>query len=414
MAPSIALEGITNLLGRSVRPAIPADAIDGVQPSLVAEPGSAQEAADVLRLAQQHGLAVAPRGGGTKMGRGNIPRRVDLLLSTARLDRVLEHAAGDLVVRVEAGTRLTAVQQVLIQAGQWLALDPLEEEATIGGIIAADASGPHRVRYGTVRDLLIGITYLLPDGTLARAGGKVVKNVAGYDLCKLFTGSFGTLGLIVEAIFRLHPIPAASRTVVWRGANIASPIAAILGSPLVPATMEYWRHDKEYELAVRFEGIEPGVMAQIEAMMSVFPATETQVLVESAERDFWDSRRAEARSGSPWDVELVVSHCVTALSATVELLRESGGTRIRGHAGSGITYATLAVGIPKRESAVRAARERVMEEGGSVVIRQAPIEVKQEVDVWGADTGALPLMRRVKERFDPDGMLNPGRFVGGW
>lgn len=414
MATSVALEGITTLLGRNVRPAMPADAIDGVQPSLVAEPGSIQEAADVLRLAQQHGLAVAPRGGGTKMRRGNIPRRADLILSTARLDRVLEHAAGDLVVRVEAGARLTDVQQVLIQAGQWLALDPLEGEATIGGIIAANASGPHRLRYGTVRDLLIGLTYLLPDGTVAHAGGKVVKNVAGYDLCKLFTGSLGTLGLIVEAIFRLHPLPAATGTVLWRGADIAAALAAVLGSPLVPAAMEYRHRDEKYEMAVRFEGIEPGVVAQVEAMMGLFAAVETQALIDDEERNFWDARRVEARSGSPRDVELVVSHRVTALSATVELLRESGGTRIRGHAGSGITYATLGAGVPKRESVVRAARERVMAEGGSVVIRQAPIEVKQELDVWGADAGALPLMRRVKERFDPDGVMNPGRFVGGW
>jgi len=414
MATSVALEGITTLLGRNVRPAIPTDAIDGVQPTLVAEPGTAQEAADVLRLAQQHGLAVAPRGGGTKMGRGNIPRRVDLILSTARLNRVLEHAAGDLVVRVEAGARLREVQQVLIQDGQWLALDPLQDGATIGGIIAANDSGPHRLRYGTVRDLLIGITYLLPDGTVARAGGKVVKNVAGYDLCKLFTGSFGTLGLMVEAIFRLHPLPAATGTVLWRGADIAAALAAVLGSPLVPATMEYWRHDEEYELAVRFEGIEPGVVAQVEAMTDLFPAAETQVLTDGAERDFCESRRVEARSGSPRDVELVVSHHVTALSATVELLRESGGTQIRGHAGSGITYVTLGANIPNRESVIRAAREQVMVGGGSVVIRQAPIEVKQEVEVWGADAGALPLMRRVKERFDPDGMMNPGRFVGGW
>jgi len=412
MATSVALEGIITLLGSSARPAIPTDAIDGVQPSLVAEPGSAQGAADVLRLAQQHGLAVAPRGGGTKMGRGNIPRRVDLILSTARLNRVLEHASGDLVVRVEAGARLREVQQVLIQAGQWLALDPLQDGATIGGFIAANDSGPHRLRYGTVRDLLIGITYLLPDGTVARAGGKVVKNVAGYDLCKLFTGSFGTLGVIVEAIFRLHPLPAATGTVLWRGADIAAALAAVLGSPLVPATMEYWRHDEEYELAVRFEGIELGVASQVEAMTGLFHAAETQVLTDGAERGFWESRRAETRA--PGDVELAVSHHVTALSATVELLRESGGTRIRGHAGSGITYATLGAGVPNRDSVVRVVRERAMVEGGSVVIRQAPIEVKQEIDVWGGDAGALPLMQRVKERFDPDGMMNPGRFVGGW
>ncbi len=414
MTTSVGLEGITTLLGSYVRPAIPTDAIDGAQPSLVAEPGSVEEASNVLRLAQQHGLAVAPRGGGTKMGRGNIPGRVDLVLSTARLNRILEHAAGDLVVHVEAGTHLKDVQQVLIRAGQWLALDPPEEGATIGGVIAANASGPHRLRYGTVRDLLIGITYLLPDGTVARAGGKVVKNVAGYDLCKLFTGSFGTLGLIVEVIFRLHPLPAATRTVIWRGADIASSIAAVLASPLVPAAIEYWRHDQGYEVAVRFEGIEPGVIAQVKTMIGLFPAAETHVLTDDGERDFWDSHRAEAGSGSLRDVELVVSHCVTALSATVELLRESGGTRIRGHAGSGITYAALAADVPKREFVVRGVRERVMAEGGSVVIRWAPIEVKQAIDVWGADAGALPLMRRVKERFDPNDTMNPNRFLGGW
>jgi len=187
--------------------------VDGVAARFVARPRSVSEASQVLAAAAADGLAVAFAGGGSKLGLGNPPERVDLEVQTSGLGQVLEHAAGDLVVRAQAGVPLADLQAALAPAGQWLALDPPEPRATVGGVVAANASGPRRLRYGTVRDLIIGITVVLADGTVAHAGGKVVKNVAGYDLAKLFCGSLGTLGMVAEAIFRLHPLPAATAVV---------------------------------------------------------------------------------------------------------------------------------------------------------------------------------------------------------
>src|SRR5208282_4251208 len=189
------------------------DAVDDVLPQMVIEPGNPEEVAGALKIATGVGLQVIPRGGATQMGWGNPPRSGDLMLSTRRLNRVVEHAWGDMTATVEAGCTFQQLQQTLAEHGQRLALDPLwPDQATIGGILATNDSGPLRIRFGSLRDLIIGITLALPDGTLAKSGGKVVKNVAGYDLPKLATGSLGTLGIITQAIFRLHPLPRESRT----------------------------------------------------------------------------------------------------------------------------------------------------------------------------------------------------------
>jgi glycolate oxidase FAD binding subunit len=190
-----------------VRPATEADAVAGVRPALVASPASTEQASAVLRAAAVLGLAVIPRGTGTKLDWGNPPERADLVVDTTRLDQVVEHAAGDLVATAQAGVTLEQLADVLSRAGQRLALDAA---GTVGGVLSTGVAGPLRLRYGTPRDLLIGITIVRADGTIAKSGGKVVKNVAGYDLGKLFAGSRGTLGLITQATFRLHPIPAAT------------------------------------------------------------------------------------------------------------------------------------------------------------------------------------------------------------
>src|SRR5918992_1322390 len=192
-----------------VRPGGAADAVDGVVPSWVAAPASVADAAEVMRIAAEQGLSVIPRGAGTRLRWGHPPASCDLLIDTGGLDRVIEHAAGDLVVKVEAGLTMDRLAEVLAGQGQRLAIDAPIAGSTVGGTLATGAWGPLRLRYGTARDLLIGVTIVRADGGLAKAGGTVVKNVAGYDLGKLFTGSYGTLGLIVEAAFRLHPLPAA-------------------------------------------------------------------------------------------------------------------------------------------------------------------------------------------------------------
>src|SRR5580692_11354407 len=186
-----------------------ADAVAGVIPSYVASPSSTDEAAALLRAATEAGLAVVPRGAGTGFSWGAPPSRCDLVLDLRSMDQVLEHAAGDLVARVQAGATIGQLSVALGSAGQQLALD-VPAEATVGGVVATGTAGPRRYRYGAPRDLLIGITMVRADGVVAHAGGKVVKNVAGYDLGKLLAGSYGTLGLITEATFRLHPRPPAS------------------------------------------------------------------------------------------------------------------------------------------------------------------------------------------------------------
>src|SRR5437879_11547004 len=204
----------------NVRAAIAADAVTGVQPKRVVEAGTESEISESLRLSNVAGLAVIPRGSGTKFGWGNPPARADLVLSTARLNEIIEHAWADLTVTVEAGCTIQRLQETLAEHGQRLALDPLwPEKATIGGVLSANDSGALRLRFGALRDLIIGVTIALADGTLASSGGKVVKNVAGYDLPKLVTGALGTLGVITRAVFRLHPLPRNTRSFSAATAN---------------------------------------------------------------------------------------------------------------------------------------------------------------------------------------------------
>jgi glycolate oxidase FAD binding subunit len=414
------LEGIVG--GEHVREAGAEDAIDGVQPRWVAVPGSIEEASAVLRIANEVGCGVAPRGSGTKMGLGNAPRDLGLILGTNRMNRVLEHAAGDLVVRVEAGARLRDVQAELAKAGQWLAIDPPESDATIGGIIAANSSGPRRLRYGTARDLLIGITYVLPDGTVAKSGGKVVKNVAGYDLNKLFVGSLGTLGLIAEAIFRLHPLPAATRTALWmrKGGSaleLSEVSQIILHSNLVPAALDYSWWPSHSRLAIRFDGIEPGVDAQVQAAEKLLDGR--AAFQTGVDPTVWEPGKmlspVQSPGGTYMKVSEVPTHLPLLLEDVVSVVRfeENMTGHVRGHAGNGISTVDVFGPVGLQIEGVETLRARVQQRGGSLVVTQAPSEVKRSIDVWGNVAAGLPLMRRVKEMFDPNGIMNPGRFVGG-
>src|SRR5215467_6169505 len=252
-----------------VRPGAPADSVSGVQPQLILEPASESQLAAVLHLANGSKLAVIPRGGGTKLGWGNPSSRGDIILSTAGLNKIIEHAWADLTVTVEAGCTIQTLQETLAPHGQRLALDPLwPERATVGGSLATNDSGALRLRFGALRDLVIGVTIALPDGTLASSGGKVVKNVAGYDLPKLVIGAVGTLGVITRAVFRLHPIPRNSRTVSIPAQSEEEAqrlVLAIQDSRLAHAALQVrvsaWTTP---ELEVLFEGTEAGIAAQRE------------------------------------------------------------------------------------------------------------------------------------------------------
>src|SRR5947208_8603975 len=235
-------ETLGSLAEGGVQLATESDVVTGVQPYVVAAPGSEQEVASVLAYANREGLKVLVRGGGTQLNSGLPPRDGDILLSTTRLNQVVEYAPHDMTVTVQAGLSLVDLQSYLARARQWLALDPiLSPGATIGGIISTNVSGARRMRYGGVRDQIIGIRVVLSDGTIAKGGGKVIKNVAGYDLPKLFVGALGTLGVIVAATFRLYPLRAASRTVLLT-APTAAPLCdlavRVLASTLEPTTLD--------------------------------------------------------------------------------------------------------------------------------------------------------------------------------
>lgn len=402
------------------RRAGPEDQIDGVQAQLVAYPETVEQASEVMRVAHEAGLAVSPRGGGTKVAWGNRPKRADLILSTERLNRVLEHAAGDLVVRAEAGARLSEVQKVLASAGQRLALDPPEAGATLGGVVVTDASGPLRHRFGTVRDLLIGITYILPDGTVARAGGKVVKNVAGYDLCKLFTGSLGTLGLVVETIFRLHPLPGARQwvTVSRFGGHddLGAAVQRLMHSSLVPSAVEMaWGEGGT--LMVLFEGVEPGVAAQVEEARALLGHGREVHVGHDLYRPWREMGRMEDRVAETGTVQVKISAPPAELPAVLTAARSAIGRRlghrILGHAAIGITTITLSGDDRLLIECIEDFRQRIGELGGFVVVQEASPAVKEAVDAWGPVGDGLPLMQRVKAAFDPGSLMNPGRFAGG-
>ena len=406
-----------------VQDATDGDHVDTVTPGLVARPTDVAQVAEVLRAATAHRLSVVPRGRGTKLSWGTPPTSADVLLDVSALDRVIDHAAGDLIVAAQAGTPLADVQQAVGDAGQRLALDETVPGTSIGGLLAANTSGPRRVAIGSARDLLIGITVVRADGVVAKAGGRVVKNVAGYDLGKLMIGSFGTLAVIVDATFRLHPLPAA-RT--WVSAPVSSPaeaqrlVQSVLHAQAVPAAIEVeWGSDSGPAtgtatgvVSVLLEGREDGVAGRA--------ATVRALLGETATESATDQPAGGATY--PWDVTAAGDDRATAFKLTFALsgladvmqTATETGVTLRGSAGAGVAYAALAAGTPVE--AARTALDRLRRtctgRGGSAVVVDAPTDVKSGLEVWGP-VPALDLMSRVKDQFDPDHRLAPGRFVGG-
>ncbi|HEU5034139.1 MAG TPA: FAD-binding oxidoreductase [Mycobacteriales bacterium] len=357
------------------------------------------ELAELVRGSSGDGATVRPRGAGSKWTWGAVAPEPDLVVDLSDLDAVVEHAVGDLVLTVHAGARLRDVQQLTSAAGQRLALDPPEADATIGGIVATAASGPRRLRFGTPRDLLLGVTVVLADGTVARSGGKVVKNVAGYDLGKLFAGSFGTLGVIATCTFRLHPAAAARRVVTVEADDPSELARALAGSTVTPTAVE-WDGQAVHVLV---ESSAAAADAQAAAVRDLAGGgTVTDVLPDGFGARPW-------RSG---EVALKLTHRLSALQpvlATVRRLLPSA--TLAAQVGSGVVWAGCAA-THEVPAAVEELRAALAPYDGSAVVVDAPAEVKQRLDVWGPVRG-LPVMRRIKEQFDPDGRMSPGVFVGG-
>jgi glycolate oxidase FAD binding subunit len=408
-----------------VRAAAPDDAVAGVQPQFIVEPGTEQELAKVLALANEAGLAVIPRGGGTKLTWGNSPKRADLILSTVRLNRIIEHVWADMTVTVEAGCTAQKLQQALAQYGQRLAFDAAwPDRATIGGVLSTNDSGALRVRFGSLRDLIIGVTLALPDGTLASSGGKVVKNVAGYDLPKLVTGAFGTLGVITRAIFRLHPVPRNSRTVTTpaRDANeIQRLILAIQDSKLAHTALQArLSAEASPEIDILFEGTEAGLAAQQASVTKLTaPATTKEATpdVWMARQQLWSLTNSRARE-SPGSACAItkISVLPTSIAAAIQSVTRTADAqqllwRAVIHA-TGIGWLRLDGKPEAVHAALKSLRNELERAGGSLTMHEQTA-LSAPFEAWGDPGDALPLMRAVKQQFDPKSTLNPMRFVGG-
>lgn len=417
-------------------------AVDGRIPTVVVSPGTVEEVSAVLAACNTVDAAVVPWGGGAHMGLGGLPKRVDVVLALGRMNQVLDHEPGDMTSTVQAGMALNHFQSQLGRYGQFLGLDPPGgSRATIGGILAVNASGPRRLRYGTARDLLIGLRVVHADGTVTKGGAKVVKNVTGYDMNKLYVGSLGTLGVIVEATFRLYPIPPAERTWVASfptALKAGEAIAGILGSPIVPSAVELLNDTAAVTVGAQ-SGVTPGlggvllavsvasvpeaVEAQIQTVRGMMrEAGDGLVLDGQAHERFW----AAVRDLDPGDGALMVLKA-SVLPARVAEAMEHGerlaakrGLRVAivSEAGTGVLRYSFraddgADRVVRLAGVVDPLRAFTAGAKGSLVVLQAPPEAKATVDVWGPIGQSFVVMQRLKEQFDPGRILNPGRFVGG-
>lgn len=401
-------------------------AVDGVLPAWVVQPRGVNDVSGLLKLAAEERLAVVPRGSGTLMGLGNPPRRLDGVLDLSGLAAVVDYEAADLTATVQCGIPLAALAARLAAHRQFFPLDPLDGSSrSVGGVLATNASGPLRYRYGTPRDLLLGVRFVQADGTVTWGGARVVKSVTGYDIPKLMVGSLGTLGVLVEATLRLHPLPEAERT--WlvtfpTAERAAGLLAAILDSPLQPNRLEILsgtaaagRSADGAAVAVSFGSVPEAVSAQGEDLVTI--ARREGGRVAPAEGDFW-SRPWGFLAGATVVLK-VAAPAAEAAALCGEIQRLATGIGITagilGEAGNGVLHVALSGTLSAAEWESRVIgplRARVAPAGGSVVVEGAPLEVKERLDVWGpVEPATLALMKRLKGEFDPLGVLNPGRYV---
>jgi glycolate oxidase FAD binding subunit len=406
----------------------------------IAFPHTEQEIAHILAYAQQNGKKVIPMGGGTKRGFGGTDDAADLLLSLSRCTGIVEHSPGDMIVTVRPGITIKELQDNLAEYGQMLPLDPSwPAYATAGGVAMANDSGPKRLRYGSARDHVIAMRVVYPNGTVIRTGAKVVKNVAGYDMNKLFIGSMGTLGVLSEISFKLRPIPKAESLVLLAFPEQAIDNAreftrSLLDSMLEPVSLELLSPvltgrlggKQEYMLAIAFEDVENAVRYQEAWIYDRLPnKSGLTILAQQEARTWWEAFACIMPNGaeeSPNDrmkaALKIGSKNVDVLDLVIACHRlgEERNVVIETHGGvgHGLTYAYIE-GEDEDEllACMKHIRRLAEEKGGYAIVRHAPLSLRRKIDVWGEKPAYFPLLEGIKQTIDPYRILNPGRFVGG-
>ncbi|MEM6755362.1 MAG: FAD-binding oxidoreductase [Cyanobacteria bacterium P01_C01_bin.38] len=385
-------------------------------PGCIVYPQTQEQLAEVISVAYRNKWRVLPMGNGSKLKWGSLTK-VDIVVSTQRLNKIINHAVGDLTLTVEAGVKFADIQATLAKHNQILALNPTTPDlATIGGIIATNDTGSLRQRYGSVRDQLLGVIFVRADGQIAHAGGKVVKNVAGYDLMKLFTGSYGSLSIITEATFRLYPMQSASGTVMLTGSKEAISQAAdiIRGSALTPTQAELLSFQlvsnmglgKGLGLITRFESIPESIEEQLNQVLQVGEklGLTGAVYSDTEETNLW--QRLPEQIHLPESGSEITCKIGVLPNAAVEILDRAELGSINISTGLGILRF-------EDETKVLEMRNLCEQNSGFLTVLSAPIEVKQKIDVWGYSGNGLELMRAIKKQFDSENILSPGRFVAG-
>lgn len=402
----------------------------GTVPDYVIYPDSQEALAEVVAWAHRDGICLLPCGSGSKLDWGKLTEGVQVILSTQRLNRIVEHATGDMVVIADAGLPFAELQTTLAPTNQFLSLDPsYPERATLGGIVATADSGALRQRYGGVRDLLIGISFVRADGQVARGGGKVVKNVAGYDLMKLMTGAYGTLGILSQLIFRTYPLPEAGATVLVMGDGraIAQLTQSILLSSLTPTALELLAPittqslglessvSNNFGLLARFQSIPASVEQQSVSVRKQAESTglTTTLLQDASEADLW--KRLREKWDEPAHSDAITCKmgvrptCAIELLSALKNLEDVQPTLATLHAGSGLGY--LHLPADASPSVLQQIRRLCETHSGYLTVQRAPVPLKQSFDLWGIRSETLPLMQGLKQRFDSQNLLSPGRML---
>ncbi|MBD2664990.1 FAD linked oxidase domain protein [Richelia sinica FACHB-800] len=387
------------------------------QPSCIVYPRTQTQLASVITTANQNKWRVLCCGSGSKLNWGGLTQNIDIIVSTEYINQLIEHAVGDLTITVEAGMKFAQIQEILAKSRQTLALDPFAPaSATIGGIVATADTGSLRQRYGSVRDQILGITFVRADGQIAKAGGRVVKNVAGYDLMKLFTGAYGTLGMISQVTFRVYPQPESSGTVVLTGQPdaIAQAAATLKASALTPTQADLVSSKlaavlglgAEIALLARFQSISESVKEQSQRLLELGQKLGLNGIIYAGEDeiDLWQRLPEQIYS---YGLEQRITAKIGVLpTAAVEILNQLELGVI--HIGSGLGIANL-----ENQQQTLAVRKLCQTHAGFLSVLTAPLSVKEKIDIWGYNGNALHVMGRIKEQFDKNYILNPGRFVHG-
>jgi len=423
-------------------------AVDGKRPKVILSPGTINEVSKVVAYANEQSLTILPMGNGTKMGIGGIPRKMDIFLSTLRLNRITDCDCDNLTLSAECGITLGEVQKRLAQEGRgyFLPLDPpFTEKATLGGIMATNSSGPGRLFYGTARDLIIGTKAVFPGGDVVASGGKTVKNVSGYDMCKLLIGSYGTLGILCEITFKLLPLPERVATLLLPFVRLEEAVQfgrEILQSQYLPSSIEILNEmavrkikppvaqQGNYLVAIGLDGVDESIERQVSeigerakkngALETTVLASETHPSFWKAIRDFSEGLVEEGTNFISFKSNFLISRCGEVMGSYEKIVKESGvDCGLICHSGNGVLYSYVFAGKgvrSKKESLLNLIREFssvAVKNEGYLIVESCPPEIKKRIDVWGEPRGEYEIMRRLKKEIDPKGILNPGRFVGG-